>query len=98
MFLIRCPHCGEEREEEEFHAAGEAHLARPADPDAATDEEWGDYLYFRENPRGVHREVWVHAAGCGKHFHVARDTRSYRIFGSYRVGEQFDVPAEGAAA
>ena len=93
MFLIRCPHCAEAREEEEFHAAGEAHLARPEDPDACTDAEWGEYLYFRQNPRGAHRELWLHAAGCGKYFHVARDTRSYEIFGTYRVGEDFEMPA-----
>ncbi len=94
MFLIRCPHCGEHREEDEFHAAGEAHIARPADPDSTTDEQWGDYLYFRDNPRGAHRELWIHAAGCGKYFHVARDTRSYEIHGTYRVGETFRMPGD----
>ena len=93
MFLIRCPHCAEEREEEEFHAAGEAHLARPDDPDACSDAEWGEYLYYRHNPRGAHRELWIHAAGCGKYFNVARDTRSHEIFGTYRVGEDFEMPA-----
>ena len=28
MFLIHCPYCDEHREEEEFHASGEAHLPR----------------------------------------------------------------------
>ena len=91
MFLIHCPYCGEDREEEEFHAAGEAHLMRPVDPDACTDEEWGNYLYFRRNPRGLHRELWVHAAGCGKYFNIARDTATYVIHGSYCIGETFVV-------
>lgn len=79
MFLIHCPVCGEDREEEEFHAAGEAHIVRPLDPDACSDREWGDYLYFRKNPRGEHEELWVHAAGCGKFFHVLRNTVTYEI-------------------
>ena len=92
MFLIHCPHCGEPRAEEEFHRAGEAHLMRPADPDACTDAEWGDYLYFRDNPRGTYREMWVHASGCRKHFNIARDTATYEILGTYRVGETPPVP------
>lgn len=98
MFLIHCPYCGEDREEEEFHAAGEAHIARPLDPDACSDKEWGDYLYFRRNPRGFFRELWVHAAGCGKYFNIARDTATYEIHGSYRIGESFAVPGESEAA
>ncbi|MBU3059904.1 sarcosine oxidase subunit delta, partial [Pseudomonas indica] len=54
MLHIFCPHCGELRSEEEFHAGGQAHIARPLDPNACTDEEWGDYLFFRDNPRGIH--------------------------------------------
>ena len=95
MFLIHCPYCGERRAEEEFHAVGEAHIVRPADPAACSDAEWGDYLYFRTNPRGEYREMWVHAAGCRKHFNLVRDTMSYAILGSYRIGETFDVPEGG---
>ena len=92
MFLITCPHCGEARAEEEFHRAGEAHLMRPADPDACSDAEWGDYLYFRDNPRGVYREMWVHASGCRKHFNLARDTATYEILGAYPIGGTFELP------
>ncbi len=95
MFLIYCPHCQEHREEPEFHASGEAHLARPADPDACTDEQWGEYLYFRKNPRGLHRELWVHSAGCRKFFNILRDTQTYQIHGSYKVGEWLDVDDNG---
>ena len=58
--------------------------------------EWGDYLYFRDNPRGEYREMWVHAAGCRKHFNLARDTMSYAILGSYRIGETFEASSGGA--
>lgn len=95
MLHIWCPWCGEHREEEEFHPKGQAHIVRPAAPDACSDEEWGEYLFFRDNPRGVHRELWVHAAGCRKYFNVARNTVSYEILETYRIGEQ---PKTGAGA
>lgn len=88
MFTIYCPYCEENREEEEFHASGQAHLARPADPDNCTDKEWGEFLYFRKNPRGEHRELWVHAAGCRQYFNVLRDTVSYEILSTYKIDEE----------
>ena len=96
MFLIHCPYCEEHREEEEFHAAGQAHLPRPADPDSLSDKEWAEYLHYRKNPRGEHRELWVHAAGCGKYFNVARNTQTYEIYATYKAGTtlESDTPLE----
>ena len=88
MFVIHCPYCEESREEEEFSYAGEAHIARPLDPEALTDEQWGDYLFFRKNTRGLHHEMWFHAAGCRRFFNVSRNTVSYEIVESYKVGEK----------
>ncbi|PID62297.1 MAG: sarcosine oxidase subunit delta [Gammaproteobacteria bacterium] len=93
MFLIECPHCGEAREEEEFHPAGEAHIARPADPDACSDAEWAEYIYLRSNPRGIHHELWVHAAGCRKFFHIERDTLTYEILRTAKLGEMKEPAA-----
>lgn len=90
MFLIHCPYCEEHREEEEFHAAGQAHLPRPVDPDSLSDKEWADYLHYRKNPRGEHRELWVHAAGCGKYFNVARNTQTYEIYATYKAGTMLE--------
>ncbi|HAN26424.1 MAG TPA: sarcosine oxidase subunit delta [Haliea salexigens] len=97
MLSIPCPHCGELREESEFHCFGQAHLARPVDPDACTDEEWGNYLYFRKNTRGVYTELWVHAVGCRKFFNLMRDTQSYRIIGSYLLGGDAPADSRGVA-
>ena len=72
MLHIFCPHCGELRSEEEFHASGQAHIPRPLDPTACTDAEWGDYLFFRDNPRGLHHELWNHVAGCRQFFNATR--------------------------
>ena len=85
--LIHCPYCEELRDEQEFSYAGEAHITRPVDPEALSDKEWGDYLFFRKNPRGEHREMWMHTAGCRKFFNVVRNTETYEVLKSYRLGE-----------
>ena len=84
MLRISCPYCGT-RDEVEFHCGGDAHIERP-EPDVS-DAEWADYLFNRENPRGVHFERWCHVFGCGQWFNVARDTLTHQIFAVYRMGE-----------
>ncbi len=81
MLILTCPCCGVSAEETEFAPGGEAHLKRlgPGSDDAA----FADYLFERRNPRGVHFERWRHAYGCGKWLHVARDTATLEVFGSY---------------
>lgn len=91
MLEIHCPHCDEARSEEEFSYAGEAHIRRPAEPAALSDAAWGEYLHFRGNPRGAHREIWFHVAGCRRYFNVLRDTVSYAIADTYAVGEGPDA-------
>ena len=85
MLGIYCPYCQEVRSEEEFSYAGEAHIRRPEEPGALSDQEWGEYLHFRTNARGPHREMWVHAAGCRRYFNVLRDTVSYEILEVYSI-------------
>lgn len=93
MFHIYCPYCEEYREEEEFHPRGQAHIQRPAEPETCSDDEWGDYLFFRDNPRGVHHELWVHSVGCRKFFNITRHTVSYEILETYKMGEQPSITA-----
>lgn len=85
MLHIPCPNCGL-RAEIEFRYAGEAHIARPADPDRCTDQEWTEYLYMRSNSRGRHFERWRHIHGCGRFFNVVRNTLTDRIEASYPIG------------
>jgi sarcosine oxidase subunit delta len=85
MLLIRCPYCEVERPELEFIYAGEAHIARAADPSKLTDEEWKDHLYIRSNPRGIHYERWRHY-GCGRFFNAVRDTVSDKFALTYKAG------------
>jgi len=76
---IDCPHCGK-RGLEEFLYHGDATVTRPRDGGAVLTEEWTEYVYFRDNPNGVHRELWYHAAGCHAWLVVTRDLRSHEIF------------------
>ena len=84
MLLLNCPHCGA-RDENEFVCGGTTHIARPAL--ATSDESWGEYLFFRDNPQGVHLERWRHAYGCGEWFNVARHTVTHEILAVYAMSE-----------
>ncbi|MEZ5715634.1 MAG: sarcosine oxidase subunit delta [Paracoccaceae bacterium] len=81
MLILDCPYCGVTAEETEFHGGGEAHIKRFGP--GSTDADFETYLFHRENPKGVHFERWRHVNGCGKWFHVARDTATLEVFGSY---------------
>jgi len=85
MLLIECPWCGP-REQTEFNCGGEGHIVRP-DPATASDREWGEYLFMRKNPKGLHYERWYHTHGCRQWFHVARSTVTHEIFVVYGIAE-----------
>ena len=85
MLLIDCPHCGL-RDETEFACGGEAHIARPLAENSITDAEFADYLFLRDNPKGLFLERWRHTAGCRRWFNVARDTVTHEIIEIYPMG------------
>ena len=87
MLLIHCPYCQETLPEAEFTYAGEAHIARPKDPSACSDEEWRDFLFIRSNVKGPHFERWRHFHGCGRFFNAVRDTVTDRFLTTYKAGE-----------
>ena len=93
MLLITCPHCGV-RPENEFRYAGEAHIVRPREAGALSDQQWADYLSMRTNRKGVHFERWRHIHGCARFFNCVRDTVSDRILETYPIG----ASAPGASA
>jgi sarcosine oxidase, subunit delta len=92
MLVIDCPYCGP-RPEIEFYYAGEAHIARAADPSALDSEAWGHFLYFRTNPKGLHAERWRHVHGCARFFNAVRDTASDKFVMTYKIGEPRPDPA-----
>ena len=85
MLLIPCPNCGP-RDETEFHYGGQAHVPYPENPNELTDTEWSRYLFYRENPKGIFAERWVHSTGCRQWFNMLRDTVSYDIKAVYKMG------------
>ena len=56
-------------------------------PRMTDDAPWAAYLFMRHNPKGPIRERWRHAHGCGRWFHVLRDTVSDDILAVYRIGD-----------
>jgi len=85
MLLIPCPWSGP-RAESEFEYGGEGGITRPLQPDTLTDEEWGDYVFMRKNPKGLHHEQWRHI-GSGRWFNLLRDTVNNRILATWKMGE-----------
>ena len=87
MFIIKCPYCGE-REQAEFTCGGEAHIVRPKNPPELTDDQWADYLFIRQNNKGIQYERWNHAFGCRQWFKVQRDTTTHEIFKTLKPHEE----------
>ena len=75
---IPCTYCGN-RDISEFTYLGDAGPKRP-DPNAPdAGELFHEYIYLRDNPAGLHSELWYHANGCRTWLEVTRDTRTHRI-------------------
>ncbi|MDE1906872.1 MAG: sarcosine oxidase subunit delta [Rhodospirillales bacterium] len=73
---ITCPHCGE-RGVEEFTYTQDAERTRPGE--AATEAEWAEYIYLRDNLKGPRKEYWYHGAGCHAWLVVERDVSNHDI-------------------
>jgi sarcosine oxidase subunit delta len=74
---IPCPHCGE-RDSSEFTFLGDASIRRTARLGGPV-EDVCRALYLRDNPAGLHHEIWFHGSGCRACLIVTRDTLSHRI-------------------
>jgi sarcosine oxidase subunit delta len=91
MLRIECPYCGI-RDQSEFSFGGESLISRPENPEQLNDAEWANYQFYRDNPKGLHFERWVHQFGCRQWFNAVRDTVSHEIVETYRMGEQPETP------
>jgi sarcosine oxidase subunit delta len=85
MLLISCPWCGP-RDEIEFGYGGQARVAYPVEPEALSDEDWADFLFMRDNPKGDFVERWTHSAGCRRWFEVVRSTVTHEIREARPIG------------
>jgi heterotetrameric sarcosine oxidase delta subunit len=97
MLQLNCPWCGP-RDETEYHYGGQAHVPYPEDPGTLSDQEWAEYLFYRDNPKGPFAERWVHSVGCRRWFNVVRDTRTYDVLAVYTSTDQRPAIAPDAAA
>jgi sarcosine oxidase subunit delta len=84
---IPCPLCGS-RDAREFMPWGSAELLDRPDgmaPDALA--RFHDYVHVRENPAGLHRELWFHEQGCRSWLVVTRNTVTHEVIGAAAPGE-----------
>ncbi len=57
-------------------------MNRP-DPEKPTaQKKFYEYLYLRNNPAGVHKELWFHEQGDRSWLIVTRDTLTHEILGA----------------
>jgi sarcosine oxidase subunit delta len=75
---IPCPFCGE-RDLTEFSYLGDAGYRRPDPADIDAVSRFVEAVYLRDNPAGLHVELWYHASGCRAWLRVTRDTRTHEI-------------------
>lgn len=68
------------RDAQEFVYLGDASLMHRPDWQAENAAEaFHDYIYLRDNPAGVHQELWFHEQGDRSWLVVTRDTRTHEI-------------------
>jgi heterotetrameric sarcosine oxidase delta subunit len=74
------------RDAQEFTYLGDATLLDRPDPDApGAEAAFCDYVFLRDNPAGVHRELWFHEQGDRSWLVVTRDTVTHEILGAELV-------------
>ena len=77
--IINHPHLGP-RDAAEFTILGDASLLNRPDWQANDAEEaFYRYLYLRDNPVGLHRELWFHEQGDRSWLVVTRDTLTHAV-------------------
>jgi heterotetrameric sarcosine oxidase delta subunit len=68
------------RDAQEFSYLGDAALIdRPDGLADGAEDALFEYLYIRDNPAGLHRELWFHEQGDRSWLVVTRDTRTHEI-------------------
>ena len=77
--IINHPHLGP-RDATEFTILGDASLINRPDWQAGdADDAFYTYQYLRDNPAGLHRELWFHEQGDRSWLVVTRDTVTHAV-------------------
>ncbi len=94
MLIIDCPWCGP-RNQVEFRYGGQSDRTYPDNSDQLSDQQWKDYLFIRQNPKGYLYEQWCHQHGCRRWFNALRDTRNNHLITTYPLNApKPDRPSE----
>ena len=75
------------RAEIEFAYGGEGGVVRPVRLGTDGAMKNGVTMSSCAATPGLHHERWRHASGCGRWFNALRDTVTYRIHATWKVGE-----------
>ncbi len=71
------------RDAQEFTYLGDASLLSRPDPDAPDAlDAFCDYVFLRDNPAGVHKELWYHEQGDRSWLVVIRNTVTHEVLGA----------------
>lgn len=71
------------RDAQEFTYLGDASLLdRPDGMAPGAEAAFFDYAYLRDNPAGVHRELWFHEQGDRSWLVVTRNTVTHEVLGA----------------
>ncbi|MGB0844201.1 MAG: sarcosine oxidase subunit delta [Alphaproteobacteria bacterium] len=76
MIKIDCPHCGT-RNHDEFTYVSAANRQMPAF--GSSTEAFNEYVFLRDNPKGLHWELWQHTGGCRAFVEVHRNTVTHEV-------------------
>ena len=77
--IINHPHLGP-RDASEFTILGDASLINRPDWQAGdASDAFYNYQYLRDNPAGLHRELWFHEQGDRSWLVVTRDTVTHAV-------------------
>ncbi|MFQ5953781.1 MAG: sarcosine oxidase subunit delta [Kiloniellales bacterium] len=93
MKIMPCPLNGP-RNISEFICFGE--VTEMPDPEAASDDDWADFVWCSNNTAGVVREWWFHVP-TSYWFIAERDTVSDQILRTYPADQVFNQRREFAA-
>ena len=68
------------RDSAEFAYLGDAKMIERPDWESETAaQDFYEYAYLRDNPAGIHRELWFHEGGDRSYLVVTRDTVTHEI-------------------
>lgn len=68
------------RDAQEFTCLGDGSLLnRPSPEGEGAEAAFCDYVFLRDNPAGIHRELWFHEQGDRSWLVVTRNTLTHEI-------------------